>query len=483
MVKSKTETFIKGISVQTIVTIFIGVLELIVFSTFSRLLSKEEFGYFAAMMGVMAISQSLSEAGLGSSIIQKREASPKFISTACSLSLIMGCVIALLVFVLAPQLALLVCDDTITIPLRIMSSTLILNSLISVGNAQLYRKLNFKRVGIIRCISFCLAGMLGLYLAYVGWGLLSIVAYTTLDPLLNTFFLYTTSVKFPRICVSKDEIKGIVSYGGWLTIGVIINNLTKQIDKLFTSRLLSVEVLGAYNRPAGFTTNITSKITSIFDNVLFPMLSNLQDDHDKVIGVFYRSVSLLNSISIVLFAIFFFNAPLIITIFFGSAWMDMVVIMRIVSLTVIFYVNGQLVDCYFRSLNLVKQGTFLRFFNALLTVCCVVIGCRYGVIGLAIGVVISNIVNIVSKLFVLVWKIKASLSLVIEKWIIAWKPSILLIIVGCIFFIVPSSLPFYIIEATIFAIILILEFIFYPNIVGTEYTSSIYPHIKNKIKI
>ena len=132
---------------------------------------------------------------------------------------------------------------------------------------------------------------------------------------------------------------------------------------------------------------------------------------------------------------------------------------------------------------MVKQGTFLRFFNALLTVCCVVIGCRYGVIGLAIGVVISNIVNIVSKLFVLVWKIKASLSLVIEKWIIAWKPSILLIIVGCIFFIVPSSLPFYIIEATIFAIILILEFIFYPNIVGTEYTSSIYPHIKNKIKI
>ena len=83
--------FFKGVSVQSAITITIGLMELIVFSLMSRLLSKSDFGYFAALSGITTICTSLTEAGLGSAIIQKKDASISFIQTAFSLSWIFGC--------------------------------------------------------------------------------------------------------------------------------------------------------------------------------------------------------------------------------------------------------------------------------------------------------------------------------------------------------------------------------------------------------
>ena len=66
---SKTTQFFKGISTQTIITLVMGVMEVVVFAIISRLLSKTDFGYYAAISGIIAIFMSISEAGLGSTYI------------------------------------------------------------------------------------------------------------------------------------------------------------------------------------------------------------------------------------------------------------------------------------------------------------------------------------------------------------------------------------------------------------------------------
>lgn len=484
MAETKTSTFFKGLSVQTVVTFVIGGMEMVLFALFSRLLTKTDFGYFAAMTGVIAVCQSISEAGLGSSIIQKKDASEQFVSTAFTLSISIGVLFSVLVFFLSPLLARLVADEYLTTPLRIMSASFVLNSLISVGNAQLYKRLEFKRVGIIRCVSYLMAGIIGVVLAFNGFGLYAIVAYTLLESMFIVILLYSTSVRFPEFSFSKSDSKGIIHFGGWLTLGVILNNLTRQLDKIVTSRLISVEALGSYNRPAGFVSNLTSRITGIFDNVLFPMLSDLQDQKVRVLGVFYKSISLLNSISAVLSAFFFFNAEFVISIFFGKNWLDLAPIMRIVSISVLFNVDGQLVDCFFRSLNYVKTGFYLRFLGAIVTLTAILIGTNYGIRGLAIGLVVSNITMILIKVIVLSVRIKANLLRVAKAWLSAWKPVVPLIAIGCFSFIIKGSLLKNLILAFLFAIVIILEFVFCPRMVSNQYVITIYPIIsrqKNKM--
>lgn len=486
MSESKTTTFFKGLSVQTAFTIVNAVLEMIVFSILSRLLTKSDFGYFAAMTGVMAIFQSISEAGLGSAVIQKKDPTNNFLRTAFALSVCFGAIGSLIVLVLAPWLATIVSDGYLTIPIRIMAFTILINSLVSMGNAQLYRRLEFKRISTISLLSYVAASCIGLYLAFKGFGLYAIIAYTALMPLFTMLILYATFAKIPRGTFDKNEVKGIVSYGGWLTLSVIAYKITQQLDKLIIPRAISVEALGAYNRPAGFTMNTANKIQNIFDSVLFPMLSDIQNNKDQVLDIFYRAVGLLNSFSVVLACIFFFNAELIITIFLGSNWLDLVPVMRVVSFTVVFYVDSQLVDVFFRSLNLVKYGFYLRLLALFATTIALLIGVQYGIMGVAVSLAVINIIIIILKVIVLSVKVKANASIVVRQWIKAWKPSILPILIGILFLgLFDKTILTEFVFAIVMSIVLIIEFVIYPKMVSEEYVKTVSPLLnkfKNKVK-
>ena len=316
MANSNTTTFLKGISIQTVFTLIMGILEMVVFSVLSRLLTKSDFGYYAALMGVIAISQAVSEAGLGSAIVQNKSSNERYVGTAFTLSVSLGVLITGLLWLFAPTISTLIADSTIVTPLRILSLVLIFNSFISVGNALLYRDLDFKRIGILQCISYVISATIGIIMAYLGLGIWSIVVYTVLYVFLNALLLFVLLPSRPSLGIHREYIGGIFSFGGWLTLSSLLNNFTQQIDKLLLSKLLSVEALGAYNRPSGFVSTISTKINSIFDTVLFPMLSSIQDEHNRIIDVYYRAIVLLNSFSVILFSVFFFNAELIISIFF-----------------------------------------------------------------------------------------------------------------------------------------------------------------------
>lgn len=479
---TKTNTLFKGLSVQTLVTLVMGVLEITYFAIMSRLLTKSDFGYFAAISGVMAICMSLSDAGLGSAVIQKKDASDKHISTAFSLSCLLGGIFSVLLFILSPWIAHLIADDTLVLPLRIMSSTLLMQSLISVGNALLYRKLNFKRIGINSVCAYFLSSCIGVFLASNGFGLMSIVVANVSYSAFILILLFGFCVKFPNWGIYKTETKGIVSFGGWLTIGVILNNISHQLDKLVLSKWLSVEALGAYNRPAGFVSTISSKINGIFDTVLFPMLADMQDNKEQVKSIFIRAVSLLNSFSVILAITFIFNGELIITIFFGKEWYHVIPIMQIVSLSIIFNIDGRLVDCFFRSLNYVKLGTELRFFGAILTLICLYIGAQYGTIGVAWGLFISNVTLIIIKMIALCIKIELSPIKMFKSWLIAWKPAVIPGLLGLIYLGLPHSTPINLIFAILYGIIIWVEFVIFPKMVSHEYYITIYPMVNKIIK-
>lgn len=481
MGESKTTVLFRGMSIQTAVTITMGGLEILYFSIISRLLSKVDFGYFAAIMGVMSICMSLSEAGLGSAVIQKKDASKQHISSAFTLSIILGLICATALFLASPWIADLIADDTLVIPLRLMSSTIFLHSIISVGNAILYRNLNFKRIGFNSIIAYITSSCIAIAMAANGFGLYAVISAYIINSILLAILLYGFSVKIPSLGIDKKESKGIISFGGWLTAGVVLNNIGNQLDKLVLSKWLSVEALGSYNRPAGFVSSINTKIHSIFDTVLFPMLSDIQDDTKKVTNVFYRAVSLLNSFSVIFAAIFFFNAELIVTIFFGASWLDIVPIMQIGSIGVIFSIDHRLVDCFFRSLNYVKIGTRLRLLGVGVTLTSLYIGAQHGIIGVAWSILIANLILVLIKMITLAVKVKANIGSMFTTWLLAWKSAIIPIIVGGIYMFLPHTIISNIVFALIFGITIAIEFAFFPQLVGQEYQSSVYPYVE-KIK-
>lgn len=461
----------KGVSKQTLVTIVMGVLNIAVFSVMSRLLSKEDFGYFAALWAIVTIFQSISEAGLGSAVIQKKNCTDSYYSTAFSLGLAISSFLAVVLFWGAPYLSRLIANETLALPMRVLSVILITTSIESVGRGILIRNLQFLKFGIIQIVSYTVSYGIGIFMAVKNFGLYSLVTAALLNSILICVFVFTTGVKIPKLGIKKSECKEIVSFGGWLTASVIINQLTTQFDKLVLSKWLSPVALGSYSRPSGFVSSINEKINSIIDTTLFPILSSIQDNSKQVAGVLFRSVGLLNSFSIVLASIFFFNAELIIQIFFGHDWLDLTNVLRVISIGVIFSIDARLVDCFFRSLGLVRDNFFLRLLCMFIMISSLYIGAKYGILYTAIAVVSANIISIVIKFGYLCFKLQVSIWEVLTVFIKSLRPVAILCAIGIPFICLSTTLAQQWLFAFVFGIVMVVEFFFVPNMVGPAYVN------------
>lgn len=468
MENSTSDKFFKGISAQTFFSIVNGVMQIVVFAIFSRLLSKVDFGYYAALMGVTMVFMGISDAGIGAAVIQKRTPSDSFYSTAFSISLIVGITVGLVFFIGSPLIASLILDQTLTAPLRWMAIPLILYSINGYAVSILRKQLLFARIGSLKVCSYLLSSILGIVIAKNGGGVYSLVALFVCDSVLYTILVFC-NIKIPKIGIEKNEAKGVISFGGWLTLGVIMSSIANQIDKLVLGKWLSVERLGAYNRPSGFISNIIGQINSIFDSVLFPVLSVYQDSKDRFKELLYRSYGLLSTVGILLAVTLFFNSRMIILIFFGEQWLNMVVILRIASLSAIFMLNNTLADCFFRSFNLVKQGFFIRVIGLALSLAFLYIGAQYDIIGVAVAVLLSNFIIVLVKLVFLCNKSGASLKVMAYQGVRAIIPSLPILFIGLLFEILPHSLLYIIVEGVLFFLVLLIELLKYPDFVGQDY--------------
>lgn len=289
--QSNSKKVVKGISSQTLVTLIMGVLEVVVFSIMSRLLSKEDFGLFAAISAITVIFSSLSEAGIGSALIQKKNADNGYVNTSFTISFISGSVFALLLIALSGILSKTITDESLRVPLMFMSITILCNSLTSVNTSVMYRRLEFLQVGMVNFFALVISSSIAIGLALKGMGFEAIISKAILQSLTATVLSYFLAKTKYRFQIERKDIGAIINFGGWLTLSVIFRNFANQADKLLImSKLLSVASLGAYNRPKEFIDTISTKLNGIFDTALFPILSGIQDQKNSIRNAYHTSL-------------------------------------------------------------------------------------------------------------------------------------------------------------------------------------------------
>ena len=399
MPSSNREKVYKGFASQSFVTLVYGLLGLVYFSFMSRLLTKEEFGLYAVVTALLAIIESLSEAGLGSAIIQKKDASPTYVNTAFSLSVVLGSLFAILAYVFAPSLsALTIASHVLIKPIRLMSIGIFLYSLISVVRATYMRRLNFLKYGLIQILVYILSAVVGIFLAYSHYGIYAPLIAILINQFGLTITLYLIARFRPRFEINAHDAKEIVSYSGWLTGSVIVRVINDQVDKLVMPRLLSVTLLGTYNRPAGFVNQLSAQFFGIFDTILFPILSGVQDDKVKIRVAYKQICSLLILVSMTLAYCLMLLSDVMIDIFLGNQWDNLETLLQVISLGLVFSAYRRIADCFFRSLGFMKDYFLFRCLASVVTIVSVVIGCRFGLYGVAWAIIVSKLIDAVTRI-------------------------------------------------------------------------------------
>ena len=479
---SNTKKAIKGMSSQALVTIVLGVLEIVSFSIMSRLLSKEDFGYYAAIAAIVAVFESFAETGIGSAIVQRKSIDSKYVNNAFTLSLIFGIGISLILFLSSSFLATAVIDESMRTPIKVMSITLLFHCLTSVNISILQRELKFLLIGAIQLVSLVVTTVVAIILALKGYGFYAIIAKVVLASVITLVLSYYFSHTKYRIELNKSTFKDIFSFSGWLMASRFFSNLSKQIDRLVMPKMLSVAILGAYTRPKEFVTQNSGKINSIFDKALFPILSSIQDKKESLQRAYSKALYLLNLSTSVLTLYFIVNSKLILRIFFGEQWLYLATIFSILSLLILFNAFGRLADCYLRSLGKTKQQFYFRIIEFVSKLGSIVICRSFGLYGVVIGLVVAEGLVKVAKLIYASSLIDFPLKRLLTESFSSIRAMLILVSFAIILYLfLPDNLTGEIILLVVLTIVTLILFAFFPKYVGGYYSEKVYSSVVCKL--
>lgn len=256
----------------------------------ARLLDPEVYGIVAIVTVFTAILNVFIDSGLGNALIQKKEADDLDFSSVFFFNMFMCVVLYLLLFAAAPFIAKFYKMPELTPVIRVMSLTVIISGVKNVQQAYVSKHLLFKRFFFATLGGTVGAAMLGIWMAYKGYGVWALVAQGMFNATVDTLILWITVKWRPKLRFSFERFKGLFSFGWKLLVSQLIDTVYNNLRQLIIGKLYNADNLAFYNRgymlPNVFVVNVNTAI----DSVLFPVMSNAQDSVESVRTMTRRSI-------------------------------------------------------------------------------------------------------------------------------------------------------------------------------------------------
>jgi PST family polysaccharide transporter len=343
---------------------------------------------------LLEFSKMFAHMGVGPAIIQRKDLEPRHLTTGFTLSLLMGALFAILLFLMAPYLATFFNMIELTQVLKAVSFIFLIDSFTLMGQALMQRNMKFRVIAAVEVTSYALGyGAVGIILAYAGWGVWALVMASLSQAILYTALLVFTQ-PFPKhLALNWDALKELVVFGGGMTIAKFGNYLANQGDNLVVGRMLGAGPLGIYGRAYQFMVMPASLLGNALDQALFPAMSKVQDDKQRLAKAFLTGLSILAFAAIPISVIIVFTAKEIVMVLLGPAWIDAVLPLQILASSLLFRMSYKMSDSLARAAGAVYRRAWRQLFYAAMVLTGSYVGQFWGLKGVASGVASALVIN------------------------------------------------------------------------------------------
>lgn len=303
----------------------------------ARLLTPEEYGVMAMVSIFIAISNSIIDSGFSSALIRKVKVKPIEYNTVFYFNLLISILLYICLFFISPFIALFFREPILCEVMRVIGLILIINALSIIPYTIFVREINFKTQTIISLIAFVGSGVIGVWMAFSGQGVWSLVGQQLGRQCLNTLFLWFFCHWKPTVSFSMTAFKEMFGFGSKLLLSGLLDTIYKDIYYIVIGRCFSSSILGQYTRAKQFSMVFSTNLTTVVQRVSFPVLSSIQDDSIRLREA-YRKV--IKSTMLVSFACMLGLAaiakPLLILLI-SDKWLPAVYFLQIVCFSNMLY--------------------------------------------------------------------------------------------------------------------------------------------------
>lgn len=298
----------------------------------ARLLSPREFGLIG-MVGVFTgFAGVFVNLGLGQAIVQRKDLRAEHLSTAFTLSLLSSAVLAVLFWSGSGLIANLYGEPVLKPLVAVLSLQFLLSASTLVHSALLTRAMRFKEAALIDLCAFVCGSTVAVVAAWRGLGVWSLVLNSLVYAMVNMMLYWKRSGWAPKIGFQPECARDLWSYGSHLMGFNALNYWARNADNYLIGKYCGANELGAYARAYQLMLMPVLQITRVAGGVLFPALSQIQDDLPR-----FRE-ALLKSHRMIALAAFPIGAGLVVLAepfvltFFGEKWREVIPLLRILAI-------------------------------------------------------------------------------------------------------------------------------------------------------
>ena len=303
----------------------------------ARIIGPDEYGVIAIVMVVMSILQVFIDSGMATALIQKKDAVESDFSTIFHFNWMMGLVLYILLYFASPYIAGFYDNAELTSVLRVMGLILVVSSLRNVQQAIVSKRMVFRKFFYANTIGTILSGVIGIAMAYLGYGVWALVMQHIANIVLNTIVLWFTVKWRPKLIFSVESFYGLFGFGWKILVSKIIDTIYMNLRSLIIGKKYTRLDLAFYQRAKIFPETIISNINTSIDSVLLPTMSDVQDDRSRLRDMTRRSIKVSTYLMSPLMLIMFVAAEPMIRFLLTDKWMMCVPYLRIFCITFMFY--------------------------------------------------------------------------------------------------------------------------------------------------
>ena len=301
------------------------------------LLAPEDYGVIALVTVFTSILQVFVDSGLGTALVQKKNADEVDFSSVFYFNVLVCLTLYAGMFVAAPAIAKFY-DNPIYIPLvRVLSLTLVISGLKNIQQAYVYRHMIFKRFFFSTLGGTIASAILGIVMAYAGFGVWALAAQYVSNTAIDTLILWITVPWRPKKRFSWTKLKSLLSYGWKLLVSALLDTGYTSLWNLLIGKVYSSADLSFYDQGSKYPKAIIGTISNSIDSVLLPTMSIVQDDRAQIKSMTRRSIVTSVYVMAPLMMGLAGCAEPLVSLILTDKWLPCVPYMRIFCITYMFW--------------------------------------------------------------------------------------------------------------------------------------------------
>jgi len=254
----------------------------------ARLLSPEDYGIIAMPMIFLQVAQVFIDSGFSSALIRKPDLTENDLTTAFYFNIMVGLFFYVVLFFTSPLISGFYNTPILSDLLKVTALTTLFTPLCAVQLAILTIKLDFKTQAKVSLASQICTGVIGVVMAYNGFGVWALAISQAAASFIRTVLLWYFAKWRPRGKWSMQSLQYLWTFGSKLMAAGLIDCLYQNIYTVVIGKVYSKSELGYYTRAQNFAHLPTSNMYGIIRRVTFPILSTIQENKEQMMKAFKK---------------------------------------------------------------------------------------------------------------------------------------------------------------------------------------------------